>query len=94
MLGIHGIEETCVYQRILAKGRAEGEAKGRVQEAREVLLRQGQTKLGEPSERVRDEIEAMSDLERLNALLDRILDVSSWDELLLPVDPAVSREAK
>jgi predicted transposase YdaD len=102
VLGIHGIEESSVYQDIFtkgeakgriegeakgrtegeAKGRAEGEASGRVAEAREILLRQGRKRLGLPDEAVLDRIAAMSERDRLDLLLDRLLDVASWDELL------------
>jgi hypothetical protein len=98
ILGIRGIEESSVYQDIFAKGeakgkaegeakgKAEGEAKGkaegRAEEAREALLRLGRKKLGPPEERALATIAALSDLERLNGLLERLLDVSSWDELL------------
>ena len=100
ILGIRGIEESSVYQDIFAKGEAEGEAKGRVEgrvegrlegavdEARETLLRQGRKKLGPPSEAVEARITALGDLERLNHLLDRILEVSTWDELLAPLFPS------
>jgi predicted transposase YdaD len=96
ILGIRGIEESSVYQDIFAKGEAEGEAKGRVEgrlegavdEARETLLRQGRKKLGPPREAVEAQITALGDLERLNHLLDRILEVSTWDELLAPLFPS------
>jgi hypothetical protein len=79
VLGIRGIEESWVYQDIFAKGRAE--------EARQALLRQGRKKFGPPSEQVETEISALGDLDPLNDLLDRILDVASWDELLAPPSP-------
>jgi predicted transposase YdaD len=94
VLGIRGIEESSVYQDIFAKGeakgraegeakgRAEGEAKGRAAEARKILLRQGRKRLGPPEESVQDRIAALSDVDRLDLLLDRLLDVASWDELL------------
>ena len=53
ILGIRGIEESTVYQDIFAKGEARGEAKGRVEEAREALLRVGRRKLGEPRQDLR-----------------------------------------
>ncbi len=96
LFGIRGIEESSVYQAILKKGEAQGiskgiakgEAKGitegRITEAREILLRHGGKKLGTPGERVEAEIHALSDLERLHELIDRVLDVSTWDELLAP----------
>jgi predicted transposase YdaD len=96
LFGIRGIEESSVYQGILrkgeAKGRAEGEAKGRAEgEAegiREALLIQGRKKLGPPDEKTSAQIAEIRDLDRLKLLLERILDVSSWDELLAPGDPS------
>ena len=93
ILGIHGIEESSVYQGIFAKGEAKGEtkgeAKGRVEEARLAILRLGHKKFGEPDRHVRATIDAIDDVDQLNSLLDRILDVSSWDDLLtLPGPPA------
>ncbi|MFI5455257.1 MAG: hypothetical protein ACHRXM_07370 [Isosphaerales bacterium] len=92
ILGIRGIEESSVYQAIFAKGRAEGEVIGReegvalgaTQEARKNLLLLGRQKLGQPDERVLAQIADLTDLDRLDSLLGRILDVSSWDELLAP----------
>jgi predicted transposase YdaD len=78
LFGIEGIEESSVYQGILRKG----EAKGQIEEARENLLRLGRRKLSPPEERVKARIASITDLGTLHALQDRILDVSSWDELL------------
>jgi hypothetical protein len=82
ILGIRGIEESSVYQGIFSEGATK--------KARDILLRQGRKRLGPPDERVRAEIEGLTDLDRLDHLLDRILDVSSWEELLSPPDPAAS----
>jgi hypothetical protein len=91
ILGIRGIEESSVYQDIFAKGEAagreEGRVEGAVEEARMTLLRQGCRKLGPSGEVVEARITALCDLERLNDLLDRILDVAIWDELLAPTAP-------
>jgi predicted transposase YdaD len=92
LFGINGIEESSIYQDILqkgeARGRVEGEARGRVQglieEARANLLRLGRRKLGQPAEHVEAELAAIGDLVRLHDLIDRILDATSWDELLSP----------
>jgi hypothetical protein len=81
IFGIRGIEESWVYQDILAKGRAEGEARGAIEEARNVPLRQGRKKLGEPDERVRSLLSELADLDRLNLLLERVLDAERWDDL-------------
>ena len=93
ILGIRGIEESWVYQDIFAEGRAEGEAKGRAEgeagarprapsRRRNALLRLGRKKLGEPDERVLSLLAALGDLDRLNLLLDALLEAARWDDLL------------
>jgi predicted transposase YdaD len=92
ILGIRGIEESSVYQGIFAKGRAEGEAVGlakgeaigAIEEARKSLLLLGRQKLGQPDERVEREIAGLADLDRLRFRIGRILNISSWDELMAP----------
>jgi predicted transposase YdaD len=94
LFGIRGIEESSVYQGILKKGEAQGIAQGiaegRIEDARENLLRLGSKKLGPPVAKVEAEIAALADLDRLHDLIDRILDVSTWDELLGPLSPKAS----
>jgi predicted transposase YdaD len=103
ILGIRGIEESSVYQDIFAKGEAkgrdkgrdegrdvgrdEGRVEGRIEEARQAVLTVGRKKLGPPDEKALMRIAATDDVDRLNALLERILDVASWDELLPHKDP-------
>ncbi len=82
VLGIRGIEESSVYQAILKKGIAEGEARG----VRKTLIRLGSKKFGPPRKQARAKIEGLEDLGRLEALTDRIVDVASWDELLSSAD--------
>ena len=94
LLGIRGIEESSVYQGILKKGEAIGEAKGAAKEARTILLRQGSKRLGLPDERTSERIAEITELDRLHVLLDRILDVSSWDELLASEDGERTRSEK
>ncbi len=89
VLGIRGIEDSWVYQDILAKGEAKGEARGEARgEAKglaEGLLRIGRKTLGPPDERVAAAILAVSDREQLNQLYDRVSDAPSWDELLASI---------
>ena len=80
LYGIRGIEESSVYQGILKKG----EAKGRAEEARTILIRHGTKKFGPPDEQAEAQIAAVADIDRLHDLVDRVLDVASWDELLSP----------
>lgn len=86
ILGIRGIEESSVYQDIFAQGEAQGRVEGRLEgaleEARKTLLRQGLKKLGPPSEAIEARITELGDLDRLNDLLDRVLDAATWDQLL------------
>ena len=94
IFGIPGIEESSVYQDILAEGRAkgraegvaegraEGVAEGAVDEARNTLLRLGRKKLGEPDERLLAQLADLGDLERLKLLLDGLLDAEHWEDLL------------
>jgi predicted transposase YdaD len=95
ILGIRGIEESSVYQDIFAKGEAkglvegrdEGRFEGRIEEVRQAVLTVGHKKLGPSEEKARMKIAAIDNVDRLNALLERIFDVSSWDELLSFNDP-------
>jgi hypothetical protein len=73
------MEESSTYQRILSKG----VDRGRRDEARRILLRQGRIKFGEPDPSVRALIEGIDQLERLENLGDRLLWVTSWQELLV-----------
>lgn len=100
ILGIRGIEESSVYQSILAQGRmegrvegraegrsegrAEGRSEGRVEEAHSALQRLGTKRFGTPSPALWSTIAESRDLDYLNDLLDRVLDVSSWEELVAP----------
>jgi hypothetical protein len=49
---------------------------------RATIVRQGTKKFGSPSPEVTAKLKAEEDLDALNALSDRVLDVSTWDELL------------
>lgn len=79
------IEESSVYQDAVRKG----EVQGRAGEARRILIRHGTRKFGPPDEQAKAHIAALADLDRLQDLIDRVLDVASWDELLAgaPEDP-------
>jgi hypothetical protein len=58
--------------------------RGRIDEARKLVLRWDQSRFGPPDEPTRKAIETNNDLEQLERLSDRLLDVSSWTELLAP----------
>ncbi len=88
--GVSGLEESTIYQEILGKGeeigrvkgREEGRVEGREEEARAVLLRIGTKRFGAPEDQVRTAMEAIDSLETLEALIDRLLEVETWQELL------------
>jgi predicted transposase YdaD len=64
------------------EGRKEGVHKGHVAEARKLILRVGKSRFGAPPARVRNAVESIDDLTRLERMSDRILASSSWDELV------------
>jgi len=88
------MRESVTYQAILEEGRKEGEKtgekrgekrgwrKGRIRELHRTILRQGRVRFGEADEAVRQQIETIRNIDRLEDLTERLLIVSSWDELM------------
>jgi len=72
--GVTEMEESTTYQMIMARGRLEGR--------REDLLRLGAKKFGKANETIVAAVGEIHDLERLARLVERVLDVSTWEELL------------
>ena len=72
------MRESVTFQAILEEGREEG----RVEELHRMILRQGRRRFGEPDEAVRQQIEAIRDIVVLEDLSERLVIVSSWDELM------------
>jgi hypothetical protein len=74
--GIQTMRESTTYQAILREGRITGE--------QQLLLRLGTKRFGEPDATTVAAIEAIQDIDRLEALGERILDpgVRDWDDLL------------
>ncbi len=96
-MGIRGIEESWLFQEYFQKGLAEGEARGLAEgEARgraeafavsldhwrKHLLLIGRRLLGEPGEAIEAAIHQIDDPDRLDTLVERALQVSTWEELL------------
>jgi predicted transposase YdaD len=69
-----GMEQSTTYQAIVRRGRAE--------EARRMLLLQGEAKFGPPDEATRAALEQISDLAQLEALGVRLMNAGSWPKLL------------
>ena len=84
--GVREMRESVTYQAILKEGEdrgvREGEMKGRLAEARALLLRLGTRQFGAPSPDVTSRLQALNDLPMIESLVDRLLETSSWDELL------------
>jgi hypothetical protein len=76
------MEESTTYQEILGKGVAQGLERGQLQAHRNLLLRQGTKRLGEPAPATTAALGEITDLKRLERLAERILDATSWDDLL------------
>jgi hypothetical protein len=74
------VKELVTYMTILNKGRGEG----RVQEARDLLRRLGSKRFGAPGLQAVRKLNAIEDIDRLEYLIDRLLDFrpESWDDLL------------
>ncbi|MBY0522704.1 MAG: DUF4351 domain-containing protein [Gemmataceae bacterium] len=68
------MRESSTYQYILDEGR--------IEEARKLMRRLGYKRFGKPSEAVNAQLEAISDLERLERMAERVLDATSWQEFL------------
>jgi len=82
--GVRAMKESVTYQAILDEGRAEGEAKGLVMGEKQLLLRLGRRRLGEPDASVIAAIEAIADARRIEQMGDRLIDAASWEELIGP----------
>jgi len=80
--GVVNMKESTTYQAILKEGKAEGKAIGKAEEARKMLLLQGRDRFGEPSAKIVSQLDAVTDLARLEALGLRLLHVKTWEELL------------
>lgn len=96
--GVWKMEESSFYQSVLAKGMAEGTARGLAEGTarglaegraeglaegeREMLLLFGGHKLGTPDADTRAAIESINSVPRLQELALRLLEVSSWQDLL------------
>jgi predicted transposase YdaD len=92
--GVQSMKESVTYQKILreglakglvegrAEGRVEGRVEGLVEGERRILRRQGTRRFGKPDTHIEAALDAIADLERLEQLSDRVLEVKTWDELL------------
>ncbi len=68
------MRESVTYMAIVEEGRAE--------EAKKLLILLGRKRFGPPSETTIAALEELTDLDRLEHLSERLLEVSSWEALL------------
>ena len=64
------------------KGRVEGQEEGQVTALRKAVLTFGNSKFGNPNKKVVQRINSISEVEQLDGLMERLVRVSSWTELL------------
>jgi hypothetical protein len=78
--GVQNMQESTTYQAILK----EGVDKGRITGEQQLLIRVGTKKFGEPDAATLAAVEAIRDVERLEALGERIIDpeIRDWNSLL------------
>jgi len=77
------MRESSTIQAFLEEGRV----KGLAEEARRFILRMGRIRFGEAGDAVVSRLDAISDLEKLEQLGERLVIVSSWDQLLGQEEP-------
>ena len=70
------MEDSTTYQEIMEKGQ--------FQAYRKLILRQGTKRFGSPAPTVTASLGQITDLNRLEQLAERMLDATSWDDLLRP----------
>jgi predicted transposase YdaD len=81
--GVGNMKESVTYRAILEEGKAEGIVEGSLQEARKMVLLMGRSHFGQPaSPQVVAALEAVTEASQLEELGVRLLQVSSWQELL------------
>ncbi|MFN4261808.1 MAG: hypothetical protein ACK4RK_21210 [Gemmataceae bacterium] len=71
---MNALRESSSYQMILNERRAE--------EARTLLLQLGAKRFGPPTADIKDRLEAITDVARLERIGQGLLDVNNWEELL------------
>ena len=76
------MEESSTIQAFIEEGRRKGLQEGKAREARRIILLLGRIRFGDVGDAVVSRLDAISNLEKLEQFVERLLIVSSWDELL------------
>ncbi|MFO0823723.1 MAG: hypothetical protein U0792_11500 [Gemmataceae bacterium] len=80
------LEDSTTYQLIFGRGEARGEvlgeARGRVAEAQALVLSLGAKRFGPAPAKFETALRAITDLERVERIANRLLDATDWNDLL------------
>jgi len=76
------MRDSSTYQAILEEGRVEGRTEGRTEGELYVLLRGGTRRFGPPDAKTKATLEGIDSQEVIDRLVDRLFDVTSWEDLL------------
>jgi predicted transposase YdaD len=80
------MEESSTIRAFIEEGRQkglqEGLEEGGAMEARRIIQLLGRIRFGDAGDAVGSRLDAISNLEKLEQLVERLFTVSSWDELL------------
>lgn len=84
--GARQMKESVTYQAIFeegeAKGEARGEARGKAEGERNLVIRLATKRFGPPDSNALFTLHAITDVDRIEFLAERLLDARSWEELL------------
>ena len=70
------------FRTFLEEGLAKGQALGRAEGIREMILVQGRKKLGEPTAEQESALIALLDVVQLEMLAEKLLDATTWEVFL------------
>ena len=76
--GLPSMRDSSTYQLILNEGRVEGQ----IQALRKTIHRLGRIRFGPPDETIQTVVNSITDGDRLERMTERLLLVSSWQDLL------------
>jgi hypothetical protein len=68
------MRESTTYQYILDEGR--------IEHAQQVIIRLGRKRFGAPGKDIEIAVKGVTDLHRLDRMIDRLSEAASWEELL------------
>ncbi len=75
--GVQAMRESSTFMGIWEEAQQEA----RLEEAKTLILRQGKKRFGPADETIQNQLNAIADIDKLEELAEKLLDVSSWKEL-------------